>query len=214
MSQEECLKISLARTRQKISDYARSCSWQWFCSMTFAPDQADRTDFKQCMKRVRQWLNNQKKHCAKSLCYLAVPEMHTKNQKKYGICWHAHILMADIGDMAMEFSGHYDKAGRKIYNLSGWHFGFSTAVKIEAGETHRVSRYILKYITKQSHLLSKGCHRYYASRNLPKPIETKLVIPPGDIDAEVQKIIDSTGKDIVFISESRGYVNVKYIELE
>lgn len=213
VSQEDCLKISLARTRQKIGDYARSCSWQWWCTLTFSPDQVDRTDFKQCMKKVRSWLNNQRKHYASNLFYLVVPEMHTKNQKKYGICWHAHALMADVGNMSMEFSGHYDNAGRPIYNLSGWRFGFSTAVKIEEGETYRVSRYILKYLNKQSHLLSKGSHRYYASRNLPKPLVTKLIVPPGDIDDLIEKIIDSTGKNVVYVSESQGYVDVKYIEL-
>ena len=147
ISSEESLKISLARTRSKIYEYARSCSWQWFCTLTFAPDQTDRTDFKLCMKRVRQWLNNQKKRFSPGLFYLAVPEIHTKNQDKYGITWHVHILLADIGNMGMIFSGHYDKSGRKIYNLSGWNFGFSTAVQIEPGESHRVSRYIIKYIT-------------------------------------------------------------------
>lgn len=45
-------------------------------------------------------------------------------------------------------SGKKDKAGRPIYNIQTYHYGFTTAVPLDAGTSEIVCKYITKYITK------------------------------------------------------------------
>lgn len=215
---DELLQNSLARTKRKISEYARCAIWEYFCTLTFDPKHTDRTDFALCMQRVRNWLQNQRQRYAPDIQFLCVPELHTKNIEKHGYCWHVHILMAQTGNMKMSFSGKLTKSGQKIYNLSGWRFGFSTAVPITPGEEsiYRIQTYIAKYMTKQAHMLSngKGSHRYYVSRNLKQPTVKTYFINPDNHDEKIKEICKTLNKKIIWSSESSGYVDIKYHELQ
>lgn len=206
-SKSVSLQSSIARTKRMISDYSRCAVWEWFVTLTFAPDKADRTNFKECMAKVRNWLNNARKRFAPDLKYLVVPELHKDN-----VSWHVHMLLANTGSMKFVDSGH-KKSGYTIYNLSGWRFGFSTATKIR--ETLRVRTYILKYITKESCVLAYGAHRYYASHNLPKPKVTSYFIPEDEQWGMIQSICDKLELSSGWVSHSSGdYTDTTYIELE
>ena len=50
-SEENKLK-SLARTKSMIGTYARCACWEWFVTLTYDGRKVDRTDFKECMKRL------------------------------------------------------------------------------------------------------------------------------------------------------------------
>lgn len=204
---EENNRRSLARTKSMIGTYARCAVWQWFVTLTFDGTRTDRTDFKKCMNRTRNWLHNCRKRFAPDLKYLAVPELHAD-----GMSWHLHILLSDTGSMAFVDSGHA-RSGQPVYNLSGWRWGFSTAVHVQ--DVFGVQKYILKYITKECHMLATGAHRYYVSNNLPKPKKSTMCIEPHESDEIVAQIADSFGLKIAYRSEPIGdYISVVYIELQ
>ena len=152
---------SIRRTQQLISDYTICNAFDLFCTFTFDPKKfKKREDFNACYLRMQHWLHSQRQAHSPDLKYLVVPERH----KKGG--YHFHALFASYNGVLSD-SGH-KKDNRPIFNISGWRFGFSTAVKIEKTQIGIVSRYVRKYITKE---MSKefGRKRYLASRNLVKP---------------------------------------------
>lgn len=206
--QAENQRKSLARTRKMVNLYSRCWRWEWFVTFTFNPSKIDRTDFQTCMKKIRNWLQNARQKIAPNMKYLIVPELHSDM-----VSWHLHGLLADVGDMCFTNSGKkVDK--QAIYNISNWKWGFSTATKVQ--DTYRVQKYITKYITKESHALSFGAHRYYVSNNLPKPKQSTMLIEPQEQSEVIEQIANSLGLDIVWISNtySTPYTNVTYIELQ
>jgi hypothetical protein len=207
---EESRRSSLARTRRVISDYAKSANWEWFVTLTFDPRKVnDRSDFTECMQKVRFWLNNQRKRFATDLQYLAVPELH-----KDLMNWHIHILVARTGQMKFTESGHRTRKGQIIYNLSNWKFGFSTATKIE--DTKRCAIYILKYITKESNLIAFNKNRYYVSKNLQKPQVDFLLIQKNEQEEFISQMKDSLGLDETYRYETdkNSFNPTLYVDLQ
>lgn len=198
---------SLSHTKSMIGTYARCAFWEWFVTLTYDAGKIDRTDFKICMKKVRDWLHNCRRRSAPDLKYLVVPELHAD-----GTSWHIHALLSDTGKMVFSDSGH-KISGQIVYNLSGWKWGFSTATKVR--DIFRIQKYIVKYMTKDCHKLAHGAHRYYVSKNLPKPDVSLMLLLDDDKEAAIQTAVDSLGLDIVYRSEPKGdYVQVEYIELQ
>lgn len=179
---EHSQRVSLNRTRNKIHELARSEKWQYFFTLTYAPDKTDRYDYSECLHKCRKWLDNQRQRYAKDLSYLFVPEQHKDG------AWHMHGLVANTGNMKFVDSGH--KSGlHTVYNLSGWRYGFSTATEIS--DTYKATNYITKYITKELCAVTKNKHRYLASNNLHKPIELELLILPYDCSRYAQLTFDN-----------------------
>ena len=129
---------SLRRTKNKINDLARSEKWEYFFTLTYDSAKTDRYDFSECLKKCRQWLNNQHKRYAPDLSYLFVPEQHADG------AWHMHGVVANCGSIKFVDSGHKTKTGQIVYNVGGWLLGFSTATKVS--DTYKVTNYITKYI--------------------------------------------------------------------
>lgn len=203
---EESLRRSLAHTKSMISKYARCNYWEWFVTFTYDKTKTDRTDFKECMAKVRNWLKNARRK-APNLAYLVVPELHADKES-----WHCHLLLSNIGELEFVKSGRRKKY-KDIYNVAGWSWGFSTATQIE--DTKRVSKYILKYITKDAHALQKGAHRYYVSQNLELPEEKVFLIPENEQSEFLKELIDSLGLEITWDkTKQNDYTSVRYIELE
>ncbi len=212
---------SVNRTKRTIYDLARSCEWEYFITLTFDGSKIDRTDFKLCMKKVRVWLQNQRRDYAPDLKFLIVPELHKDN-----ISWHCHGLLADVGSMSFYDSGKvavgkkaYDKKGLykdfpTIYNLSGWKWGFSTAIKIHDNYGHKTEQYITKYITKQSCIQTKGCHRYYASKNLGAPTVKKYYIGKSKQDVFLNHYCEKNEKKVVYSKTTDKYIETIFNMLE
>lgn len=200
-------EVSYARTRKCIAEYARSARWEWFCTFTFSPEKSDRTNYRRCARQMRNWLKNIRDRKAPELQYLAIPELHSDM-----LSWHFHALLAQTGSLRFEPSGKYKK-GEPIYNISGWTIGFSTATRVR--DIYRVQNYIVKYMTKSCHILSKGEHRYFVSSGLPKPQNSLFLVERGEEEDLIQKIISSTGLSVsnVFRSKEGGYTQVVYIDL-
>lgn len=197
---------SLARTRAKINTYARCMHWEWFCTFTYSPEKNDRTDFSECMAKLRNWLQNVRKRNSPELAYVCVPELHSDM-----VTWHGHLLLSNTGNLQFTDSGRR-ASGQIIYNVPGWRWGFSTATKVL--DTYRIQKYICKYLTKECHLMSKGAHRYYVSNNLPAPKESVMCVEPAEQENTVQQIAESLGMEISYRSEVKGYIDVTYIELK
>lgn len=214
---ERSLASSLARTRNEIYRWARQCCWEWFITLTFDGAKTERESYRACMERTAKWFNNQKTRNAPDLKYLYVPEQHAKGG------WHIHGVMADTGNMKFADSGRvsfHGKACRRnagnsmcpvIYNLSGWRYGFSTATEVT--DAHRVSTYILKYITKDLVADTPYRHRYFRSRNLPEPEEHTYIldmIEPDAVAEFLRKFEDSTGVELTHEKSVSGYTTVDY----
>lgn len=202
---EENRERSYRRCKNMIFQYARCYKWQYFITITFAPDKVDRTDFSECSRKLRRWLNNQRVN-APDLKYLFVPELHSD-----GKSWHFHGLMADTGNIKFVDSGHKSK-GDVIYNLCKWSYGFSTATAIN--DTFRVSKYIGKYITKTVCELTEKKHRYYVSNNLPMPVVSTYNFPGDSKENVIKYICDLYSKEVGFFKTVQSdFNNVSYIEL-
>lgn len=176
-------RVSYNRTRNEVYKYSRMVDWQVMITLTFSSEYVNRYDFKLCMSKARNWFHNQRKRYSNEFTYLVVPEQHKDG------AWHIHGLCANLGDISYSYSGIKDKSGRKIYNLDGWKFGFSTCVFVD--NTHKVSGYICKYITKDLCRITKGSHRYYRSKNIAEPIETMGLLEGSvDINKYLQELCD------------------------
>lgn len=199
----ESQRRSRNRTINAIYNLSRQCMWEYFITLTYSPEVVDRYDFDTCMKKANTWFKNQQQRKANDLQYLFVPEQHKDG------AWHIHGLLAQVGNMSFVDSGHC--ANEKIvYNMDGWRYGFSTAVKIgdDADEVQKVSTYITKYITKELCENTLGKKRYYRSRNIPEPVTTELLIENDDNFINV--LADSLGKEVFYEKSVKGYVDIDY----
>ncbi len=86
--------------------------------------------------------------------------------------FHFHFLFNNFPTNKLIDSGKKDKKGKTIYNLLNYKLGFTTCTLIESLQASQ--HYITKYISKDLISVSKGKKRYWASKNLNKPIEEKF----------------------------------------
>ncbi len=164
----QCADSSISRTRTTLEDLCICNKFDLFCTFTFDPKRYNSKSIAFCKMYMNNWCHNAKARHSRNLQYLIVPERH-----KSGAI-HFHALLKYY-EGRLKDSGH-QQGGRIIYNIPHWHFGFSTAVKIDNQEA--VSRYIRKYITKDM-LLLPGAKRYFCSQGLVRPCHNynKNVIP-------------------------------------
>ncbi len=164
----ECAQSSIIRTKTMLSDLCICNNFDLFCTFTFDPKRFNSKSIAFCKSYMNHWTHNAKARHSKFLQYLIVPEKH-----KSGAI-HFHALIKNY-EGRLKDSGH-KQGGRTIYNIPHWHFGFSTAVKIDNQEA--VSRYIRKYISKDMILLP-GAKRYFCSQGLVRPTKRQnLVVIP------------------------------------
>lgn len=151
---------SLQRTKSTISDYVLANDFDLFVTFTFDPKLVDSMDEQVAKRKMDNWLSNSRRNSPDFL-YIVVAEYH-----KSGAI-HFHGVFANY--LATLRDSKKRKNGKAIYNLEKWKYGFSTATKIE--NKIKTSNYIKKYITKDMIVVGNK-KRYWASRNLQKPIKT------------------------------------------
>lgn len=166
---------SMNRTINTIYSIARSNHWQYFFTMTFNPEKVKSDDYDACVKSMTKWLENQRRRYAPDLKYLLVPELHKDGKK-----WHFHGLFSDIGNIPLVDSGKKDNKGRVIWNIGSYKLGFTTVTRI--GDSERSCSYIMKYINKDLCAMSFGRKRYWASRNLLRPVEEIFSLDAETLD--------------------------------
>ena len=200
---EECrqhsLYTSLGRTINSAYAIARSNDWDWFITLTFNPEKVDSFNYEEVTEKLSKWLNNQRRS-SPNLKYIVVPERHKSGR------WHFHGLFANY-DGKMDDSGKRDK-GQVIYNLGHYSLGWSTSTKIVSND--RVTKYIMKYITKDVLEKTKGKKRYWCSRNLEHEQIEKFIFT----DKQKEQLLKAVEKHVVFVSECATPTNhIQYIEL-
>lgn len=226
---ERDLKLyqSLQNTKKNLYMIARSVEWEWMLTITFDSKkiQYERSDYQSCAKQVCQFFRNQRRS-SPDIKFLIIGEPH----KKYD-SWHFHCLVADAPGMKFTDSGResigkksYKRVylvrkglkGRTIYNVSGWNYGFSTATVIDSDSYEKVSRYVLKYISKTlvSNIRGKGVHRYYVSKNIPKPEIVTENIKQEYMDEYIDEKLKEYNKEIDKVYTSSRYVDTTIMELK
>lgn len=196
------------RAKQKVYEYSRSYDWDFFVTWTFSEKYVDRYNYEDCSKKLRVWLNNQKRN-SPDLKYIIVPEKHKNG------AWHFHGLIADCSGISIVDSGHTTKSGDIIYNLAKYKYGFTTATVVK--DVWRVSKYIGKYITKSVVDSTSGKQRYFVSNNLPKPLETKIFVSDeyNNVEEFVLGYCSKHGMSISYSKTiSSEFRDISYVELQ
>lgn len=189
VKKERSERVSLNRTKQSIYELAYNNKWDWFITFTFS-DPVDRYLYDICTKRVRKWLDHLKARKCPNLKYLIVPEQHKDG------AWHIHGLLANCDGMEMVDSGRVSLNKKAyfrtadnamypwIYNVSGWSFGFSTAIPIGSApeDNAKMCSYMCKYITKELCTGLKNKRRYFASKNCKKVVKENYNWATDDIE--------------------------------
>ena len=173
----ENLSRAKRRARNQLRDYALCTPMRYFLTLTFAPEKIDRYDVRATVRRFGQWMSNQVKR--RGISYVAVAEYH----KDGAIHFHALVTdglqMADSGTMVPPDGGRPRRprneaqralwarqGGRTVYNVSGWPYGFSTAMELY-GDYHAAVGYVCKYITKAPGKI--GGRWFYSGGELGRP---------------------------------------------
>ena len=164
---ERALAESRRRAAAKVRDIALCNNFEFMFTWTLNPKLIDRYDADIVHKKVRAFLSNAVQR--KGFEYVAVPELHDLD-KCGGRAIHLHGL-CKLGAVKIERAVSpkgkplTDKAGRPIYNILDWKWGFSTCVPLDFGYEKAVN-YITKYITKdEQKVFGKW---YLSSRGLKK----------------------------------------------
>lgn len=161
--EDDCKRISIKQTKNRIYDIARANEWEWFITLTFDRKKKDSSDYDVVVKELTQFLNHLRLRQCPNMKYLIVPELHADGKH-----YHFHGLLANCDNLCFTYSGHIDRKSKKpIYNIAKWTLGFTTATQVE--DTARVSSYITKYITKECVAVLKNKKRYYVSHNIDRP---------------------------------------------
>lgn len=149
----DSIRRATRRARMNVFDLAICNKFDLFSTFTFSPDEVDRTSYDETYSAFKIWLANRVQR--KSLKYVAVPEYHKDNTSI-----HFHML-SNSEPVELADSGHYAH-GEKVYNITSWKKGFSTAQFIKGDNSiDFTSKYISKYMTKSNGRKVGG--RYYLS---------------------------------------------------
>lgn len=151
---------SIRRAKSAVFDIAKMNKFKYFVTLTLDAKKIDRYEIAPIKKKLLKWLNNmEQRH---DLHYLLLPEHH-----KDGAI-HMHMLCS--GNLRLIETDKKDEVGRTIYNVDNWKLGFSTAIIMD-GDNENVSKYVTKYITKESHKIF-GKFYYSGGKNLVRDVPT------------------------------------------
>ena len=188
---ERSMMTSRNRTINNVYSLARCNDWDWFITITFDPSKIDSFDYSIVTEKLSNWLSNLRS-ADSSIKYIFVPEQHKSG------AYHFHGLLNDSSALGMSYSGHDTKSGDPIYNVGRYRFGFTTATRVENNVA--VTKYITKYITKDLIDSTKGKKRFWASRNLERPEESKELLELNDrlsLEAELEGRDDVDYKQVI-----------------
>jgi len=159
-----------AKTRalKRLFDYSY-CNegvFDLFITMTCDGKKVDRYDIdKVYWDKLRHFLDNRVQR--NGLKYLIVPELHKDGAVHFhGLINSSAVRLKDSGKKY--WKRNTPSYGQRIYNVTDWKLGFTTAVKF-SGDYENVCRYITKYVLKQSEGGMIGGRYYYHGGDLKEP---------------------------------------------
>lgn len=160
---------SRRRARSKVMDIARCNKFSYMGTLTIDASKMDRYDATAIYRKVRAFLGNAvARH---KFEYVLIPEHHKKRPGETHAAIHMHML-CNLGSLKIVRATNAktgdplcDGAGRPVYNLPAWSWGYSTVVPLD-GNTDAATAYVAKYIAKGD---NKIFGKYYlSSRGLTK----------------------------------------------
>lgn len=152
-----------------MMDIARCNKFTHMGTLTIDGGKMDRYDATAIYRKVRAFLSNAvMRH---GLQYVVIPEYHKRKPGETHAAIHMHML-CNLGTLAIVRAVNAktgaplcDGAGRPVYNLPAWSWGFSAIVPLDA-DTDAVAAYVAKYVSKSD---NKIFGKYYlSSRGLVK----------------------------------------------
>ncbi len=228
---------SVSETRKRVYNKARSVgSWKYFLTFSFKNDlpNLDRTDYKRTSSCVCQFLKNQRRQEGNSeLKYIVLGERHVRVEENGKRAYHYHALVADCS-FRMTDSGRVSFKGKTykksylkkkgidveslktIYNLDGFRWGYTTCIEI--GETEedvlRMTKYVLKYLCKDllDSFQGKREKRFFASRNIPAPVEEIFNVKSDMMDAFIENILKENLKEVSHTRKTNKYIKTTIYE--
>lgn len=169
---EEKLQNNLVRARSTIYELALCNEWQWFVTLTLDKQKYNRYDLAKYIKDFGQFIRDYKKKTNNAVKYLLVPEHHKDG------AWHLHGLIMGLPTECLHEFTLSEKlpkrireriaSGKEVYTFTEYarKFGYSVFETIE--NHNAISRYITKYISKESMttITELNAHSYYCSKGL------------------------------------------------
>lgn len=163
------LKRSISRSRQEVYNLIRNTSWDLFVTLTVSPEVANRYDDNEVMKKSKSLVFDQVRRKDPNFKYVCIPERHKDG------ALHFHMLCTKPAYMVLFDTLEVDKGGRGIFTSKDFEkLGRTSITLVDNQET--ATKYVTKYITKESAEIGRFKHRYYASKNLDKPKVMKLLL--------------------------------------
>jgi hypothetical protein len=168
------LAVNISRVKKTVNELAYCNKFDYFCTFTFAADKANRYDMADCRKKISALFNHYKTRYSPDFKYLLIPEYH-----KDGAI-HMHGLIAGIRDLDLIvpltipklniFTGIVEQVPNtphyKDWPYYSKKFGYFSCSEIK--NRVAVSRYILKYITKDLVQLPRAQQCYMCSKGLDR----------------------------------------------
>lgn len=202
---EEKLRESICRAKNRIFELAYCNPWDWFFTATLNPNKHDRTDLNLFHRQLTQWIRNYNRLNGCSIKFLMIPERHLD-----GVSWHmhgflyglpaSHLERFQIGQKMGKALADKVKNGDVVYNWPAYadKFGFCDLEPIRNSEA--AAKYVTKYINKNlaASVTELNAHQYYHSRGLKV--------------AEIIKKGTMSVADIVPIAYANEYCSVSWLD--
>lgn len=120
-----------------------------FVTFTYSPDEVDdKASYDECYRQIAVWLSNRVQR--NGLKYVMVPERTQRGDI------HFHAIMNSWGlrltpAVSPRTRRQLTHAGKPLFNVSDWKFGFTSAehIGVTDGDRAAVAKYIFKYMGKQ-----------------------------------------------------------------
>ena len=171
------LARSKRRARNAVFDLAMATDFEFFVTLTVDQAKLDRYDHAEVFKHLHDWLdNNVRRH---GLTYVLVPELHKDGAIHFHALFNDALRVVDSGTISLPGGGKPKRprsaaqraawlaaGGQPVYNIPGWEWGFTTAIRLY-GDTAAAVGYVVKYITKSEAKL--GGRWYYSGGELRRP---------------------------------------------
>ncbi len=219
---DRSMVVSANRTLNTIYELARSNCWEYFVTLTFDGSKINRYDYSVVTEKMKNFLKVMRRKNP-DMRYILVPELHGDG------AYHFHGVFSSIPNINITDTGvysfgkytiHKDKLlpaqiekGRLIYSLGNYGWGYSDIQKV--GDSEKTANYITKYITKELMQATKGKKRYWASRNLNKPIVTELALTHDEKEQLIELLRSQAIHDKVVDVKAEGYSNqVRYMDIK
>ena len=177
---------NIRRARQMIFNICMLNDFSHFVTWTLDPGKVDRFDDLAVKSKFQNFLSNSVQR--KDLVYLFVPERHKSGAVHFHGLIKGNYNMIESGTVAVrERKKPVKLATAKrfgwtvlgpVYNVSDWRNGWSTAIELYDSRD-RVSKYIAKYVTKESEKIY-GSYYFAGGHGLIRKPQTICI----DVDFE------------------------------